>query len=281
MQWRKLFDLNPLYGVLSDKLAVREFIAERVGSDLLVPLLWTGNDPDAVPFDTLEPPYVIKSSHGWKHVIIVQKGEQVDIPATRDRLRSWLSYCHGAITDEPGYVPVPRRLMVERMLDRRDGKPMLERKVFVFNGRARFVQTLFSEQPLRHGAYHNREWQPLHWYRVTPNQPELCPRPEYLEEMLTLAEQLAKGLDHLRVDFYDAGDRIWVGELTVYSFGGFGPFTPDEADELLGSYWTIERPVKRALGVVLWRRPEIPGSAVAALRGRSRRRVAASLNLND
>jgi hypothetical protein len=36
MQWRKLFDLNPLYAVISDKLAVRDFIAERVGNDLLL-----------------------------------------------------------------------------------------------------------------------------------------------------------------------------------------------------------------------------------------------------
>ena len=31
MQWRKLFDLNPIYAVITDKLASRDFIAERVG----------------------------------------------------------------------------------------------------------------------------------------------------------------------------------------------------------------------------------------------------------
>jgi TupA-like ATPgrasp len=63
IQWRKLFDLNPLYAVISDRLAVRNFIANRVGDDVLVRLLWVGDDPTAVPFDSLEPPYVIKSTH--------------------------------------------------------------------------------------------------------------------------------------------------------------------------------------------------------------------------
>ena len=42
MQWRKLFDLNPLYAVLCDKIAVREVVAQRIGPEFLVPLLWVG-----------------------------------------------------------------------------------------------------------------------------------------------------------------------------------------------------------------------------------------------
>ena len=32
MQWRKLFDLNPAYSILCDKLAIRDFVRERVGT---------------------------------------------------------------------------------------------------------------------------------------------------------------------------------------------------------------------------------------------------------
>lgn len=43
--------------------------------------------------------------------------------------------------DEPGYVPVPRRLMVERMLLGTDGNQLIERRFFLFDGRVRFVQS--------------------------------------------------------------------------------------------------------------------------------------------
>jgi hypothetical protein len=121
MQWRKLFDLNPVYAVISDKLAVRDFIAERVGTHVLVPLLWVGNEPDAVPFDALDPPYVIKSTHASGHVLIVRQKQDVDAEAAVAKFKDWFGTCIGTARDEPGYVPVPRRLMVERMLLGADG----------------------------------------------------------------------------------------------------------------------------------------------------------------
>src|SRR5258708_26036334 len=63
MQWRKLFDRDPLFAVLSDKIIVRDFIASRVASSFLPDLLWTGDDPDKIPFDALEPPYIVKCTH--------------------------------------------------------------------------------------------------------------------------------------------------------------------------------------------------------------------------
>ena len=53
IQWRKLFDLNSLYAVLSDKLAVRDFVTARAGEDVLIPLLWSGGDPANVPLAAL------------------------------------------------------------------------------------------------------------------------------------------------------------------------------------------------------------------------------------
>ena len=43
IQWRKPFDLNPLYGVFSDKLAVRDYIATHLGVEVLPQLLWVGD----------------------------------------------------------------------------------------------------------------------------------------------------------------------------------------------------------------------------------------------
>ena len=97
MQWRKLFDLNPLYSILCDKVAVRDFVTERIGPEVLIPLLWVGDDPDAIPFDTLEPPYIIKSNHGTGHTIVVQSRASLDERAVRETARSWL----GNVTERP------------------------------------------------------------------------------------------------------------------------------------------------------------------------------------
>jgi hypothetical protein len=258
MQWRKLFDLDPRFSVLSDKLAVRDYITARVGPGFLIPLLWSGDDPDAVPLETLAPPFVVKPTHGSGHTLKVQRRENLDVSAARATFRKWLGYCHGTRFDEPGYVNVPHGLMVERMLLGPDGAGPIERRLYVFAGKVRATQTtISSERRQRNAGFHDRDWQHLNWRLRTPLLPGAFPRPRRYDDMVALAERLAADFDHVRVDFYDLGERIWIGELTLYSFSGMTPFNPVEADEALGSYWPIRRPGWRAAAAVLWRRREV------------------------
>ena len=255
MQWRKLFDLNPLFAVLSDKLAVRDYVAARVGADVLVPLLWSGDDPNAVPFDTLAPPYIAKSTHAAGHGIYVGRHEDIDVAAARATMAQWLSHCHGTALCEPGYVPVPHRLIVERFLRAPDGARPLEHLLFVFHGRVRLVQTrVFENDRIRHGAFHDRDWRPVDLYLRTRPLEGGIPRPARFDEMVSIAERLGAGLDHVRVDLYDCHDRVRVGELTLYSWSGHHPTNPRSADYTLGAAWHIERPALRALWTVATRR---------------------------
>ena len=43
---------------------------------------------------------------------------------------------------------------------------------------------------------------------------ELLPKPACLEEMFQIAEQLAKGIPHVRVDLYVINERPYFGEMT-------------------------------------------------------------------
>jgi hypothetical protein len=267
IQWRKLFDLDPRFAILSDKLAVRDYITVTIGPELLPPILWFGDDPDAVPLETLEPPYIVKSTHGSGHLYKVQRREDLHVPTARSIFRQWLGQCFGTEWNEPGYIPAPRQLIVEQLLIGLDGKPPLERRLFVFNGRLHVVQTtLVEDGQARHGAFHDRDWQELPWRRVSPRHPGSFPRPQRYDDLVALAEKIGTNFDHVRVDFYDAGERIWIGELTLYNWSGLGRFHPDEADFIMGSYWTIKRPALRALRAILTSRWEIPKQAAAELR---------------
>ncbi len=254
MQWRKLFDLNPIYAVITDKLAVRDFVASRVNSDILVPLLWSGADPAAVPLDAIAPPYVVKSTHASGHILLVKDRQSVDAELVRDTFGTWLETCYGTENSEPGYIHVPRRLLVERMLLCTDGKAPIEHRLFVFDGAVRFVQTTYRDaQGPHHGAFHSKEWQPLNWHLRSPNQAELFSKPKRLAEMIEIAERLAKGFDHMRVDLYETDLDIWFGELTPYSWSGLTMFVPDEADKLVGSLWPIHRSTRRALNALIFK----------------------------
>jgi hypothetical protein len=277
VQWRKLFELEPIFAVISDKLAARDFVAARIGPGHQAPLLWAGDNPDAIPFDRLTAPYVVKSTHAAGHSVIVRDPVTLDQQALREIARGWLNHCHGTAVCEPAYLPLPHRLIVEELLVDRSGAPPVEQRVFVFNGRAELVQTTIKRPDgvLRAAAYHTRDWVRLPIQLLSAPDPIPPPRPKLLDRMLDLAERIGAGLSHCRVDCYDCGDRLRVGEVTLYSWSGLMPFKDPAYDLMLGAYWTIRRPALRALRTMatgrwgIWRTQPLPPAVSAPARERA------------
>lgn len=64
--------------------------------------------------------------------------------------------------------------------------------------------------------------------------------PDNLAEMIQLAEKLADGFPHVRVDFYRLDDgTIRFGEMTFTSASGVCKWDPPEADELMGKLFKL------------------------------------------
>lgn len=253
MQWRKLFDQNPVFSTLCDKLAVRDFISARAGDEFLIPLLWSGG-PDEIPFDELTPPYVLKSNHASGQVMMVDSNMEIGRDAIRAQAAGWLASAYGTDLGESAYASVPRRLMIEQKLITEDGAAPEECKLFVFGGRVGVINSVFTEDgALRNGAFHTPDWTRLDWY-FTRFVDRAFPRPERLRDMIETAERIGAGFDHLRVDFYDCGKRIWIGEVTVYAWSGLSKFNADAADLGLGAMWKLRAPALRALAAMALRR---------------------------
>jgi teichuronopeptide biosynthesis TupA-like protein len=257
MQWRKLFEMDPRYALFCDKLAVRAFIASRIGDDYLAPLIWSGASAAEIPFDRLAAPYVLKSNNAAGQTIMIGVGDAVPHEVLRARAAEWLTDSFGVRVEEPGYLGVPPRLLVEKTLTADEGERPEEVRLFVFDGKVAVINTVFIEEDrIRNGAFHTTEWTRLNWHFSRLLDRDFS-RPRRLSDMIDIAERLGEGLDHVRVDFYDCGERIYVGEMTMYSWSGLSRFNPDEADEQLGAYWQLKRPFRRALKAVLFGRREI------------------------
>ena len=255
IQWRKLFDLNPVYTVFCDKVATREYVAQRVGSDAVVPLLWLGREPAALPLETLQPPYIIKCSHGSGWNMVVRHNGSVDYDAMRAQLGRWLATDYGIMTSEPGYCAVPRRLLVEPLLTHRGGYPN-EYKFFMFSGIGRLVMLRTNYGDLgyeRIQSYYDMRWRQLPLRTLDMPRTQPAPRPPEFDTMRAMAERLAEDRDHLRVDFLVSDGRVYVGELTSYHRSGMFRFDPDKMDFVLGEWWRLRHPFLRALWTIMTR----------------------------
>ena len=180
--------------------------------------MWFGDNPNAIPFDTIKAPYIIKSSHASGHTIIVEDKALLNKQAIRN-CPILARRNHGKAADEPGYVQVPPALLVEKLLLKKDGSPPLEHKIFVFDGAARVIQsiTVSAENRARFVSTTQKSWIELPWKFFRPRLSQPLNPPRGLDKIIEVAECLGAGFDHVRVDLYECDEKIYAGEMTRLS----------------------------------------------------------------
>lgn len=257
MQFRKLFDRNPAWTILNDKLAAREYAAVRAPKLLLPKLLWSGEDPDAIPFEALPPPYVVKPNNRSRAIMFVRRPEDVDRNRMLSQCRSWLDgKPHGEWSGQWAYGQIPGRILIEELLPGSSpSAPPPNYKIFVFDGRVRFIYFSvgrYAEGGQMRGLY-TSDWEkvPVDKWRIK-GRVRLegdAPKPANLDLMIDAAERIGAGLDHVRVDLYNIDGRIYLGEITPYAHSGYvamvpkgidlGRFPPRDLDDEFGALWTL------------------------------------------
>jgi hypothetical protein len=254
VQWRKVHDRNPLFPVLADKLRVRDYAAERLGrarADAVFPRLYLVTDrPETVDFGRLPDDLVIKANHasGWN--IFLRAGEPVDHELVRRECRKWLRRGYGVLKHEWAYLQIPRRVLFEESLLTAEGKLPDDIKLFMYHGVCRRCAVETGRGVQHQWRHYTADWKDADPPGRAEESPEqvapLQPRPQRFDAMLEVAERLSAGIDYLRVDFLDLGDRFVLTELTLYPGSGFGTSSFERGVET-GKHWT--RPEWRQHGV--------------------------------
>ena len=233
VQLRKLYDRDPRLSDLADKVAAKSFVAERLGAEWIVPTLWSGDRlPLAPPWPS---PFVVKSRHGCNHTLLV-RDDREPWAILRQRAHRWLARPYGGWLDEWLYREIPRGLVVEPFIGAGRDLPV-DYKIYVFGGRAAFVQAHVDREHDHRWVVHDRGWRPL------DADAGAIARPSRLDDMLGAAEALARGFDFVRVDFYQPGDQPLFGEMSFYPGSGLDPFDPPELDVIMGGLWLDTNPV--------------------------------------
>ncbi|WP_424683480.1 ATP-grasp fold amidoligase family protein [Frateuria sp. YIM B11624] len=231
---------SPIFTTLADRIAVRTYIAETIGPQYLVPLLFSCDAVDERTFDALPSSFVMKSSNGFGQVKVVRDKNEEDIAQLCELANSWLAAKSASRSREKHYLSIPPRIVFEEPL-LEDGEVPDDYKLNVFNSPGRepfvFIQHMHGRfRDLQQELYLEDGSPPpfkleLALLRESDRRSENI---ESLSEMAVLAKKLAKPFGYLRVDFYLHKHRIYVGELTVTPGAGTYIFAPRAWDRLLG-----------------------------------------------
>jgi hypothetical protein len=238
---RLLYERDPILTLISDKYRVREYVAKKVGSKYLVPLLWNGDVPEDIPFDQLPLKFVIKTNHGCGYNIIVKDKTRIDQVKTRETLTRWLGENFGQDYYNGigwAYKNIKPTIIIEAFIGEND-KPPVDYKFYCFSGRVEIL-TVHIDRHERHKTIaFNRNFERFKFRPEFKQYDGDFQRPPMFDEMVWLAESLSEEFDFIRVDLYNPGNKIYFGELTVYPAGisSFLGFDIRALDSILGDKW--------------------------------------------
>ena len=244
LQWLKLYNRRPEHSAMVDKYEVKEYVAQTIGSEHIIPTYGVWDRFEDIDFDSLPNQFVLKCTHDSGGLVICKDKQTLDKKAARRKIEKSLHRDYYLAGREWPYKNVPKRVIAEKFISPRQNSvpaDLPDYKFFCFNGKVKFFKVDFGRFVEHHANYYSSEGKLLNF-----GEKGLDPDPNYpielpinLGEMISLAEKLSENEPFLRVDFYNVNGKIFFGELTFYPASGMGQFNPTEYDDWIGNLLSL------------------------------------------
>jgi hypothetical protein len=244
INWMKLFYHNNKLSRIVDKYEFKNYIQEQLGDGYTVPLLGVWDNVDDIDFDKLPNQFVLKSNaqSDGKFIEIIKNKDDVNVPKLKRQMKKWLVPSNTLITSFCwAYNNVTPKIIAEKYIENCEND-LYDYKLWCFNGDVKYIQFL-SERNTKglKMAFYDKAWNKQNFVYNYPLDDKIIAKPKNLDKMISIAEQLSKEFPHVRVDFYDINNKLYVGEMTFYSMGGYCKFTPKEWDYKFGEWLDLSK----------------------------------------
>lgn len=213
---RKLYGNLDELALVSDKLEVRQYVAEKIGEKFLTKIFdVTGSihEIDEERYLSYPQKFVAKPNMASKRVFI---NKVRDYTSFKEEISGFLDE-FGNTNNEFHYKRIPKKLIIEELLLPVDTH-FQEIKCWVFHGKTELLAHSYSiyegemNDTYKYRLY-DRDWEepPVQFRQNVEKQVD---KPKILGEIIETSETLAEGWDFIRVDLYLLDDNIKFGELT-------------------------------------------------------------------
>ena len=234
--YRKLCARSKHHIIWADKLAVRNYVSEKIGGAVLSEMIWEGVELTREAWESFPERFVLKANHASGTNLFVGDKARFRFEDAADVTRGWFGYDHSIGNGEWQYRWIEPKLFVEGYLGGVGAPPPVDYKFFCFHGRAEFVQVDFDRFTNHTRTLFDRRFQPLPFGLLYERYEKPVEPPACFSLMLDLAERLSSSEPFVRVDMYDVGGRPVFGELTLHPGSGGEPFRPHEWDHWCGKF---------------------------------------------
>ena len=236
LQWLKLYDRRPNYTKLVDKYEVKEYVANIIGNEHIIPTLALYENVEDINFDELPDQFVLKCTHDSGGLVICKDKSQFDVKQAIKTLKHYYARKYYWQSREWPYKNVKPRIVVEKYMEDKDGE-LKDYKVFNFNGEPRIIEIDYNRFTNHQRTLFDENWNVINaTIKFPTDKKREFKKPEVFEELLELSRKLSKGFPHLRTDFYIVDNKIYFGELTFYHGSGMERINPIDLDYKMGEW---------------------------------------------
>lgn len=244
--WLKVNYIQDNYHECSDKYLVHEFLKKRLGADLAPKLIYVTRNVSELKFSNIDHfPCIIKVSNGSGANLIVHSKEEYSDQYIQKYFKKQLilSDIHAVVSCEHQYREKDAYIVVEELLTDTNGNLPNDYKFFYINGELQFIYCSVDRMGINVRHVYNPDWERQHFIWVKGADKELfekyenstsIPKPQLFDEMRSVADELATDFPMVRIDFYEANGRIYIGEITLHHGSGSDAFYPNKYDMFYG-----------------------------------------------
>lgn len=249
IQWLKVYNRKPESTIMVDKYAVKEYVAEKIGKQYIIPTIAVWDTPEDIKWNELPKQFVLKTTHGGGGggVVLCRDKDSLNKEKVIKQLNDSMNFDIYTSLREWPYKNVKKRIIAEEFIVTEKGScqatSLLDYKFFCFNGKVRFFKVDFGRFVEHHANYYSPDGELLEFGEsgLAPDPTYKIELPDNLGIMINIAEKLSCNQSFLRVDLYNVDGKIYFGELTFYPASGLIPWTPDSFDEIIGNYIELEK----------------------------------------
>jgi hypothetical protein len=234
---RKFSSELEVFARYADKFLVRDILKNKGYAYLLNDLVSVYKKEDEFLIENLPDDVVIKANYGSGMNILKPKISASQYPEVNKQVRSWFNgnYNQRVYGTEFHYELISPQVIVEKFLRNTDESPLLDYKFYCFHGKVEFVDLIDNSHGIPLMYVYDKNWKQMDF--TLYNKPVIgrFPKPEVLNEMVRIAEDLSTEFDFVRIDLYLLDNkRIVFGEYTFFPGGGLLKFNPKRMDKHYG-----------------------------------------------
>ncbi|WP_114603546.1 ATP-grasp fold amidoligase family protein [Staphylococcus sp. EZ-P03] len=236
--WIKYMYRNPLMTKCTDKFEVRNYVENKGYGDILGEIIGVYDNTDDIDIDSLPEKTFWKSTHASGINQIVIKG-QTDYKKTAKLFEHGKKVNYYNRSREWNYKHVKPRILIEPLLDMTIYE---DYKFFVIDGNVEYfaiakgINDASGNQNINSKFnLYDINFNPMHTYvkRATFDDTNYV-FSKRLNEMISIAEDLASPFPFCRVDFLTNENNIYFGEITFFPTGGNMVLYPLELEYFYG-----------------------------------------------